>query len=301
LQVSETCRIFRGVSLEEFIAPLNYYSAQATSRAFEVIGILYADFIRASCCSASLLVAMQVRQGKMRTSVQRLALLTKQMGLAKVSNMKYLSKIAAARVAVLLAMGAAIGLISGMTNELGFTEGSGGSGGMTPGNVLNIFLGINPENHSIYGLLPGFLFGSCLSILYWRNLKRKNASSITKIICILVLCAACFFIARGSIGAMALSRFPEFDVTKHHGAIVGLPGFISTLVMLLGLTHAYSWKWVISVSLLGGIAAIVFMAPASTAPLLGQMDSIIFFVGWQSVMLVAACLPLTQPNLKSMA
>ena len=207
-----------------------------------------------------------------------------------------ISKTTAHHSAALFVMGALIGSFSGMTYGLGFSEGLGGNS-MTSGNILNMLFGINPDNQSYYGLLPGVLFGVCVSAVYTYFLNKTRKRWL-KAACIIFVCSACYFIARGLLGTLALG---PIDITYGHGLMVGVAAFISSLIMmalLKLLTQAYSWKMTLFVDFLGAFSAYLFMLPATTAPLLSRTEAIIFFVGWQSVMLVAVGLPLMQRTVK---
>jgi hypothetical protein len=197
----------------------------------------------------------------------------------------------------LFALGAGAGVLSAKADTLGYTGGGNGY----VGDIVNIFVGINPEKGTVDGLLPGLLFGVCVALVYrWcqRGIQTGDTKSIPLIIC---YCSLGFLIARFLTALLALlNAFHQHagrqDGLVLWGLLIGIPGFLGTLVMMLGLnsvTHAYPPQSRRNISILGGLAAaLLLLLVSSPTAFKGLGEAICFFSGWQSLMLVAVGLPL---------
>jgi hypothetical protein len=199
--------------------------------------------------------------------------------------------------AILSVIGAGAGFLSAKAFGSGYI--GGGNGYL--GDFANVFFGINPENGTCYGLVPGLLFGMCVALVYGWHKKSISHESAKHIVLILWYCSFSFFIARflaTVIGMFYMIHQPntQQETPALSGLLVVIPGFLGTYIMVRGLnavTQAYSPKLRRYISISGGLTAALLMLLVSHPPsLTGLGETVLFFSGWQSIMLVAVGLPL---------
>ena len=109
----------------------------------------------------------------------------------------------------------------------------------------------------------------------------------------------CYMLARFVSGILdfGLAVINSVDIKQFHGAEVGLASLVTTYILmqpLQGAYRAYSKKQIWCISFTGGIVSSLLMLCIPGAPLLSLSGNLIFFTGWQSIMLTVIGLPILQ-------
>lgn len=125
--------------------------------------------------------------------------------------------------------------------------------------------------------LPGLFFGVAVSVLFWSTQSSLNAPAIKKTFSIIVLCALSY-----AISFWITWGISYFTLIFQLGAGVG--GFVGTFFMMQRLkgmaTIAPTYKTIFLVSICGGILGAILINNLAGL----YVSSLIFFIGWQSIM-----------------
>jgi hypothetical protein len=156
-----------------------------------------------------------------------------------------------------------------------------------------VWLAISP-------LLPGLAFGFVLGIVLWMS---DQSIGIGKILMVTIVGAGCFIfavqltiIASSSIigvlgGSYSLGGPAPTAAYQAFPLGAGISGFVTTYVLMttVGLTRSLSARFRLLNGAAGGLLAALFIdlcVPISASPLSLDVASMLFFVGWQTGMLL---------------